>query len=138
MNSQIKNSFKHAVISKTAGDCTFAPLLGGGIFKYYFVLLNNMENVSLKLEISMSKQIERNIKEFHYGTKTEYIREAIREKLKKNEEERKTKQAWQALFAARGIFKGKGKAKTDEEFRKLREEAGAEFMEMLEKRFSQK
>ena len=97
-----------------------------------------MENVSFKLETTMSKQINKDMKDFHYNTKTEFIRESIREKLKKNEEERKRKQAWQALVAARGIFKGKGKAKTDEEFRKLREEAGSEFMEMLEKRFCQK
>ncbi len=97
-----------------------------------------MEHISIKLEKAMAKQIYRDMKDFNYSTKTEFIRESIREKLKKNEEERKRKQAWQELVAARGIFRGKGKAKTDEEFRKLREEAGTEFLEILEKRFSQK
>ena len=97
-----------------------------------------MEHLSIQLETSIAKQIDRDIKEFNYSTKTEFIRESIRDKLKANEEERQKKQAWKALFAARGIFKGKGKAKTDEEFYKLREEAGNEFIEMLEKRFSQK
>ena len=97
-----------------------------------------MENVSLKLDSSMAKQIEKDMKEFNYSTKTEFIRESIRDKLKALAEERNRKKSWKALVAARGIFKGKGKAKTDEEFYKLREEAGKEFMEMLEKRFSQK
>lgn len=97
-----------------------------------------MEHVSIKLDSKMSKQIGKDMKDFHYSTKTEFIRESIREKLKKNEEERKRKQAWQALVAARGVFKAKGKAKTDEEFRKLTEKAGEEFIEILEKRFAQK
>src|SRR3989338_5425470 len=97
-----------------------------------------MEHVSIKLETTMAKQIDRDMKYFHYSTKTEFIRESIREKIKKNEEERKRKQAWEALFAARGIFKGKGKAKTDEEFRALTEKAGEEYIQMLEKKFAQK
>ncbi|MBI5884873.1 hypothetical protein HZB89_02125, partial [archaeon] len=62
----------------------------------------------------------------------------IRSKLKELKEENEKRKAWQALFKARGIFKGKGKAKTDGEFRKLTEKAGEEFIEMLEKRFAQK
>jgi len=97
-----------------------------------------MENICLRLDSALSRQIARDIKEFRYSTKTEFIREAIRSKLRELEQERAKKKAWQALFAARGIFKGKGKAKTDEEFYKLREEAGKEFTGILEKRFSQK
>ncbi len=97
-----------------------------------------MENLSLKLEKPMARQIRRDMKDFRYATKTEFIRDAIRDKLRLNEEERKRKNGWEALFAARGILKGKGKAKTDEEFRKLTEKAGEEFMEILKKRFAQK
>ncbi len=97
-----------------------------------------MENLSLKLEGPMARQIRRDMKDFRYATKTEFIRDAIRDKLKLNEEERKKSGAWEALFAARGIFKGKGKAKTDEEFRELTEKAGEEFIEMFEKKFAQK
>jgi Arc/MetJ-type ribon-helix-helix transcriptional regulator len=97
-----------------------------------------MEHISIKLESAIAKQIERDMREFNYSTKTEFIRESIRDKLKKLAEEREKKKAWQALYAPRGIFKGKGEAKTDEEFRKLREDAGQEFIEMLEKKFSQK
>ena len=88
----------------------------------------------MRLDSALARQIEKDMKEFKYSTKTEFIREAVRNKLKENERER----GWKALFAARGILKGKGKAKTDEEFYKLREEAGEEFIEKLEKRFSQK
>jgi len=97
-----------------------------------------MENICLRLDSALSRQIEKDMKEFKYSTKTEFIREAIRGKLKELNEEKAKKKAWQALVAARGIFKGQGKAKTDEEFYRLREEAGKEFMDILEKRFSQK
>ena len=97
-----------------------------------------MEHVSIQLDTAIARQIEKSMKEFNYSTKTEFIRESIRDKLKQLAEEREKKKAWQALYAARGIFKGKGKAKTDEEFRKLTEKAGEEFIEMLEKKFAQK
>lgn len=95
-----------------------------------------MHYVSFRLEESVLKQIEKGIKEFNYNTKSDFLRDAIREKLKQLEEERRKE--WQALFALRGAFKGKGKAKTDEEFRKLREKAGEEYIRMLEKKFAQK
>jgi len=97
-----------------------------------------MENVCLRLDSALSKQIEKDMKEFRYSTKTEFIREAIRSKLKELEEERKRNEGWKALVAARGIFKGKGKAKTYEEWHKLRIEAGEKFMKELEVRFSKK
>lgn len=97
-----------------------------------------MEHVSIQLDTAIAKQIEKDMKEFNYSTKTEFIRDSIRDKLKVLSEQREKKKAWQALVAARGIFKGQGKAKTDEEFRKLTEKAGEEFIEMLEKRFAQK
>lgn len=97
-----------------------------------------MEHISIQLESAIARQIENSMKEFNYSTKTEFIRDSIRDKLKQLAGERERRKAWQALYAARGIFKGQGKAKTDEEFYKLREEAGKEFMDILEKRFSQK
>ena len=94
-----------------------------------------MEYISFRLEKAIVKQIEKVLKEFHYSTKSDFLRDAIREKLKKLEEERERKKAWKALYAARGILKGKGKAKTDEEWYKLREEAGKELIEYYEKKF---
>jgi len=97
-----------------------------------------MENICLRLDSALSKQIEKDMKEFRYSTKTEFIREAIRSRLKELDEEREKKKAWNALYSARGIFKGQGKAKTDEEFRKITEEAAEEYFEKMEKKFSQK
>ncbi len=45
-----------------------------------------MENISLKLEKEFLKAIEDVMKKHNYMTKTEFIREAIREKMKKLEE----------------------------------------------------
>ena len=45
-----------------------------------------MENISLKLEKEFRKTIEEVMKKHNYMTKTEFIREAIREKIKKLEE----------------------------------------------------
>ena len=67
-----------------------------------------MENISFKLETGLARQIKKDLADFHYSTKTEFIREAIRDKLKKNEEERR-KKAWEALFAARGILEKQNK-----------------------------
>lgn len=78
------------------------------------------------------------MKEFKYSTKTEFVRDAIRTKIQLLEEDRAKKQAWQTLYAAKGMFKGKGRAKTDKEFRKLTEKAGKEYIELLEKKFAQK
>ncbi|MFH1256969.1 MAG: ribbon-helix-helix domain-containing protein [Candidatus Diapherotrites archaeon] len=97
-----------------------------------------MEYVSFKLEKNVLEQIDRDMKAFHYSTRSDFFREAVREKLKSLGEDKERKKAFKALYATRGIFKGKGKSKTDEEFRALREEAGKEFMEILGKRFNQK
>ncbi|MDP1694527.1 MAG: ribbon-helix-helix domain-containing protein [Candidatus Woesearchaeota archaeon] len=44
-----------------------------------------METMSLKLEKSLAKNIEKTMKENDYTTKTEFVREAIREKISKLE-----------------------------------------------------
>ena len=90
-----------------------------------------METISIKLEKGLAGRIRKAQAEFNYSTKTEFIREAIRQRLGRLEEERKKDRAWKALFAARGALKGKGKSKTDEEFRKVKEEA---FEELLRER----
>ena len=45
-----------------------------------------MENISLKMEKALREEIEKVMKTHYYSTKTEFIREAIREKIKKLEE----------------------------------------------------
>jgi len=90
-----------------------------------------MEHISIKLETPIARQIERDMREFNYTTKTEFIRESIRDKLEALAQERRKKKAWEALFAARGIFKGKGKAKTDEEWYQWRKENGEKLAKEL-------
>ena len=51
-----------------------------------------MENISLKLEKEFLKTIEAIMKKHNYMTKTEFIREAIREKMKKLEEKEMVKE----------------------------------------------
>jgi metal-responsive CopG/Arc/MetJ family transcriptional regulator len=45
-----------------------------------------MENVSLKLETNFLQAIERIMRKHNYMTKTEFIRESIRDKIRKLEE----------------------------------------------------
>ena len=45
-----------------------------------------MENISLKLEENFLKAIESIMKKHNYMTKTEFIREAIRDKMRRLEE----------------------------------------------------
>jgi len=52
-------------------------------YKYYLVLLKlTMESITIKVEESFAKEIEKAMKP-NYSTKTEFIREAIRDKLMK-------------------------------------------------------
>ena len=79
-----------------------------------------MEAISLKLENSFSHDIEKFMKKHRYTTKTEFIREAIRDKLKVIRKEN-------ALEELKKYF-GKAKAKTSyEEERKIREEVSKKF-----------
>jgi len=97
-----------------------------------------MEHVSIKLDTAIARQIEADMKAFHYTTKTEFIRDSIRDKLKANQAEKEKSKAWQALYNARGIFKGKGKAKTEEEWYKWRKENSEKFAEELVKKYGWK
>lgn len=45
-----------------------------------------MENISLKLERNFLQAIEKVMKKHNYMTKTEFIRESIRDKIRKLEE----------------------------------------------------
>lgn len=45
-----------------------------------------MENISLKLEKNFLVAIEKVMKKHHFMTKTEFIRESIRDKIRKLEE----------------------------------------------------
>lgn len=45
-----------------------------------------MENISLKMESNFLSAVEKVMKKHNYMTKTEFIREAIRDKIRKLEE----------------------------------------------------
>jgi metal-responsive CopG/Arc/MetJ family transcriptional regulator len=47
-----------------------------------------MQSISLKLEKGLANEIERVMKEHHYSTKTEFIREAIRKHLNELEDKK--------------------------------------------------
>lgn len=101
--------------------------------------LDKMENICIRLDSGLSKKIEKDMREFHYSTKTDFVRDAIRTKLSLLDEQRAKKKAWGALFAARGSLKGKGKFKTGEEFHRWRSGEGSrEMLEYFEKKLGVK
>jgi len=85
-----------------------------------------MENLSIKLDERIAKQISKALKDFKYSTKTEFIRDAIRSKLNELEKEKRIEEQWQKLFALKGAFRGQGRFKSSEEFIKWREKEGSE------------
>lgn len=83
-----------------------------------------MENVSLKLEPQFIKEIEKIMKKNRYMTKTEFIRQAIREKIKQLEKQ-------ETLKKIEKIFGSSKHKTTDEDLHKVRKELAEEY----EKRF---
>ena len=77
-----------------------------------------MESVSLKLEDSFLKNIEETMKKHRYTTKTEFIREAIRDKIRDLEKE----EALIRLEKTYGAGAKKGRNITDEDVHKAGEE----------------
>ncbi|MDO8529008.1 MAG: ribbon-helix-helix domain-containing protein [Nanoarchaeota archaeon] len=71
-----------------------------------------MENVSLKLEKGFLQAIEQVMKKHNYMTKTEFIRESIRDKIRKLEEKEilEDKDMMGQIIASEKNFK-KGKIK---------------------------
>ena len=59
-----------------------------------------MENISLKLEKEFRKAMEETMRKHNYMTKTEFIREAIREKMKKLEDKPEKTQTQNSNSAA--------------------------------------
>ncbi|MDD9954175.1 MAG: ribbon-helix-helix domain-containing protein [Candidatus Woesearchaeota archaeon] len=83
-----------------------------------------MDSISLKLDDSFSQEMEQFMKKHRYTTKTEFIREAIRDKMRVLEKE-------EILRRLNSVY-GKSKRKTtDKQLKVAREKAVAE----LEKEF---
>jgi Arc/MetJ-type ribon-helix-helix transcriptional regulator len=72
-----------------------------------------MQTISLKMDESLLKEIDRSLKKNRYSTRTEFIRDAIRSKLSEAEKE----EALRKLALYKGKFKGLSQGKTDEEVR---------------------
>jgi metal-responsive CopG/Arc/MetJ family transcriptional regulator len=78
-----------------------------------------MESITIKVEDDMASEIDKAMRP-HYSTKTEFIREAIRDKIKEISKEK-------AMDELRKYF-GKSNIKTTHaEERKIRESVGKEF-----------
>ena len=81
---------------------------------------NTMEIVTFKLQEEILKKIDSLLKPLHFNNRTEFIREAVREKLKKIETEKFMKK----------LAKFKGSAKThvsDERLHEIRDEVAKEY-----------
>ena len=81
-----------------------------------------MEAISVKLDKALLKHIDSSLQEFHYSTRTDFIREAIRERLR-------ALRAEQAIRMLEKNF-GKGRNKpslTDKQFHEIRERAVREY-----------
>ncbi len=77
-----------------------------------------MESITIKVDKGLAQKMEQEMKPL-YATKTEFIREAIRDKLKDMEKKR--------LMEHFKKYFGKAKVKTTyEEERKIREQVGRE------------
>jgi metal-responsive CopG/Arc/MetJ family transcriptional regulator len=87
-----------------------------------------METISLKIDEDMSKKISSVMKEFHFSTKTEFIREAIRKNISKYELEQQKKQQWEKLLSMKGAWKGKTKNMSDEEWENMRNTLAKKFL----------
>lgn len=83
-----------------------------------------MEAVCIKLEESFLEDIEEIMKKQRYTTKTEFIREAIRDKIRQFEKE-------EALLKVRKLYGSSKRKTTDEHIHK----AGEKVMKELEKEY---
>lgn len=88
-----------------------------------------MESISIKFQEEIVKKIDLNIAQHNFNSRTEFIREAVRDKLANlNKEE---------LIQEFLKFKGKaGKKTTPEDNKKTRDMIGKELMGELDKRFN--
>ena len=75
-----------------------------------------MESVSLKLEDKFLQDIQETMKKHRYTTKTEFIREAIRDKIRDLEKE-------EALIRAKKLYGASKRKTTDEDIHKAGEKA---------------
>jgi metal-responsive CopG/Arc/MetJ family transcriptional regulator len=78
-----------------------------------------MEAICIKLDKNMLKTIDESITRFNYCTRTDFVREAIRDKLRKLEVLKK-------LYALRGTAKN---SVTDEELEAIRDKVSLKYLD---------
>lgn len=87
-----------------------------------------MENVSVKFQEDVLKRMDKCIEQNNFNSRTEFIREAVRDKLSSLSRDEIINEFLK--------FKGKSKIKTtDEDDRIVREQVSKEFLAELEERF---
>ncbi len=87
-----------------------------------------MDVISLRLGKKLDSVVEKDLKEFNYSTKTEYIRQAIREL----HDRLSTELAIRKLAKAKGFAKRAGyKEPTEEEYERVREEVARDLVAKL-------
>ena len=86
-----------------------------------------MQAISIKMEDRLLEELDQKLEEHRYSTRTEFIRDAIREKLSELEKEEVLKN----LARLRGFSKRKT---SDEDLHK----AGEKAFELLERKFKAK
>ncbi|MFC1697332.1 ribbon-helix-helix domain-containing protein [Nanoarchaeota archaeon] len=80
-----------------------------------------MEIISMKMDKNMLNNMDNTLKKHNYSTRTEFIRDAIRDKLENLSKDELIREFLK--------FRGKAKKKTsDTELRKIREEAYKELV----------
>jgi metal-responsive CopG/Arc/MetJ family transcriptional regulator len=87
-----------------------------------------MQTITFKINDEILGKIDNSLSMFNFSTRTEFIRDAIRDKLKQLEKEQMIKKL--------AAYRGKAKIKySDEEFEKLRAKVSEQYEKELEKRF---
>lgn len=84
-----------------------------------------METISLKMEGVLLQEIDTKIKSHRYSTRTEFIRDAIRNKIEDLEKQK-------AIENVRKFYGSSKRKTTDEELHKVRKEISKELMKDLE------
>ncbi|MEK6848884.1 MAG: ribbon-helix-helix domain-containing protein [Nanoarchaeota archaeon] len=83
-----------------------------------------METISLKLDSSMKKAMSEVMRKFHYATQTEFVRQALRDKISQLEKENMLAHLKKMPLSSRKT--------TDEELHKARENLSERLMKKLE------
>jgi len=86
-----------------------------------------MEIVSVKFQEEILKKIDLVIENNNFNSRTEFIREAVRDKLSEIEK--------QELIKKFMSLRGKGKPRTNLTDREIREKVGKEFLEDFKRKY---